>query len=108
LRFLHEAATSTLIRDPIGGQHLDRDVARETGIASAINLSHAPGADQTEYFVAGEPRTRLQGHVCERIIRARCMQPAHEVCRIARIGRAIADDEEARALGAFSRVVASS
>ncbi len=43
--FLDEATTAILVGDPIGGQHLDRDVALEPRIARAIDLAHAPGAD---------------------------------------------------------------
>ena len=47
LRFLDEAAAAALIRHAIGGQHLDRDVAPQPWVARAIDLAHAPGADQS-------------------------------------------------------------
>ena len=81
LRFLDEAATTALIGDAVGGQHFDRDVASQPWVPRAIDLAHAPGADQTENVVGAEPRTRLQGHVRGRIIRARRKAPAPGLCR---------------------------
>ena len=75
LRFLDEAAAAALIRDAIGGQHLDRDVAPQPWVPRAIDLAHAPGTDQTENVVAAEPCTGLQGHERGQIIRARWQGP---------------------------------
>jgi hypothetical protein len=36
-----------LVREPLGGKDLDRDLAAQARIARAIHLAHAPGADST-------------------------------------------------------------
>ena len=50
----------------IGGkarrQGLDRDIAPESGIARAMHLAHAAGADEAEYFVGTEPGADGNGH----------------------------------------------
>ena len=62
LRFLHESAATALVGDAISGQHLDGNLAAEPGIAGAVDLAHAPGANKAEDVVGAEPSTRLQGH----------------------------------------------
>ena len=36
------------------GQHLDRDVAAEAGVAGAVHLAHAAGAERTTDLVGAE------------------------------------------------------
>ena len=56
-------------RQPVGighervGQDLQRDVAIELGVASAIHLPHAAGAQGIDDFVGAEARARGQGQV---------------------------------------------
>ena len=50
LRFLDEPAAAVLVGDAIGGQHLDRHLAAQPRIARAIDLAHAPGANQSRGF----------------------------------------------------------
>jgi hypothetical protein len=38
-----------------GRQNLDRDVARETGIVSAVDLTHAAGAEAGANFIRAQP-----------------------------------------------------
>ena len=51
VRLLHESAAAILVADTIGRQHLDRDLAVEPRIASAIDLAHPSGADEGQDFV---------------------------------------------------------
>ena len=49
-------------RDPIGiachgvGHHFDRDLASKSGIAGAIHLAHAAGAEEADDFVDANAR----------------------------------------------------
>jgi len=62
LRFLLEARHSVRIGREGGRQHLDRDVAPQSGIAGAIYLAHAAGANQTGDLIRSEPRTGRDRH----------------------------------------------
>jgi hypothetical protein len=62
LRLLYESPATALVGDAMRGQHLDGHLAPEPRIAGAIDLAHAPGANQAEDLVGAEPRTWLQGH----------------------------------------------
>ena len=46
----------------LGGQHLDRDVAAEAGVARAVDLAHPAGAEKAEDLVRPETRTHRDGH----------------------------------------------
>jgi len=43
-------------------ENLDRDRTVEAGVAGAVNLAHASGANQRPDLVGPEPRARRQGH----------------------------------------------
>jgi len=46
LRFLFEAAEAIRILRETGGQHFDRDVAAQGGVARAVHFAHSPSAHQ--------------------------------------------------------------
>ena len=43
-------------------QHLEGHLAVQLGIAGAIHLTHAPGADQPEDFIGAKASAGLEGH----------------------------------------------
>ena len=57
-----EARAALRVGGEFSWEDLDGDRAVEAGVASLVNLSHAPGADQAEDFVRAEPRARSQRH----------------------------------------------
>ena len=59
LCFLDEPAATTLVAYAVWGEHFDRDIAVQAQIAGAIHLAHPPSADESEYLVRPERRTRL-------------------------------------------------
>ena len=44
------------------GQHLDRDLAVESGIAGAVDLAHTPGPEEPHDLVGSEPTAGLLCH----------------------------------------------
>ena len=54
--------------DPVGrvgnrlGEDLDRDIAMQAGVGSAVDLAHTPGAEQALDLVPAEARARREGH----------------------------------------------
>ncbi len=56
LRFAAESREAIRIVGDRRQQHLDRDVAIQLGIARAIHLAHAAGAEGGEDFVRAEAR----------------------------------------------------
>jgi hypothetical protein len=58
VRLLLEAPQAISVSGEGRGQHLDRDIASKTGIARAIDLSHAPGPERSDDFVRSEADTR--------------------------------------------------
>jgi hypothetical protein len=63
LRLLHEPAPAILVRQPVGGQHLDCHLAPETGITRPVDLAHAPRAEEREHFVRSERRAGGETHL---------------------------------------------
>ncbi len=55
-------ALPPLGRGHVAGQHLDRDVAAEAPVASAVHLAHSPGADRREDLVDAEASADRQAH----------------------------------------------
>src|SRR4029077_9693265 len=53
-RFLLEAVHALAVRSKRREDNLDRDVARETRIARAIDLAHAAGPEQSQDLVGAE------------------------------------------------------
>jgi hypothetical protein len=53
-RFTLEAPQSIGIGGKRGGQHLDRHVALQPGVARAIHLAHSAGTDQMQDLVRTE------------------------------------------------------
>src|SRR2546422_11257866 len=53
-RFLLEPTQTVGIGGVRGGQHLDRDLAAEPGIAGAIDLPHAAGTEGCQNLVRAE------------------------------------------------------
>ena len=43
-------------------QHLDGDLALQSGIKGAVHLAHAAGPEQVEDLIWAEPCTGAQGH----------------------------------------------
>ena len=70
LRFPFETAEPIGVVGKGGGQYLDRDVAIEPGIARAIDLAHAAGAEGREDFIGTEARAGGQGQAVSWIIGA--------------------------------------
>ena len=62
LRFLDEAAAAIRVRQAVGGEHLDGDLAVQPRVAGAIDLAHAAGAEQVENLVGAEPRAGCEPH----------------------------------------------
>jgi hypothetical protein len=59
VRLLLEAPQAISVSGEGRGQHLDRDIASKTGIARAIDLSHAPPAPRGAMISYGPcPRPR--------------------------------------------------
>ena len=54
LRFPTKSSQPVRIADDSSGQNLQRDIAIELGVAGAIHLAHAAGADETNDFVGTE------------------------------------------------------
>ena len=48
---LFEAAETLGVTGDVLGQDLDRHLAAEAGVASAVDLTHAPGPEQAEDLV---------------------------------------------------------
>ena len=61
-RFLLEALKPAGIGRGIRGKHLDRDVAPESRVATAIDLAHSARAEQGKDFVGTEMDTGCQRH----------------------------------------------
>ena len=55
-------ALPPLGRGHVAGQHLDRDVAAEAAVASAVHLAHSPGTDGREDLVDAEASADRQAH----------------------------------------------
>ena len=74
-RLLHEAGAAGLVRQPLGGQHLDRHLAAEARVAGAVHLAHAARAEGPEDLVRAELRPGSEAHGDQRkfsiIIRSR-------------------------------------
>jgi hypothetical protein len=58
--FLDEAAPAGLVGEPIGGEHLDRNLAAEPGVARAVDLAHPTRAEAREDLVHAETMARAQ------------------------------------------------
>ena len=54
LRFALEPRETIRVADEGVGQHLDRDVAAQLGVARAIDLAHAAGAERRDDFIGPE------------------------------------------------------
>ena len=54
--FLDEAPPAALVRHALGGKDLDRDFPTQARVAGAIDLPHAPRAQQREDLVGPELR----------------------------------------------------
>jgi hypothetical protein len=62
LRFALEPLEPLLVRRELLGQDLDRDLAREPGVARAIDLPHRAGAERAQDLVACERLSGDEGH----------------------------------------------
>ncbi len=62
LRVAAEAREPNRIVGDGGQQQLDRDVAIELGVASAIHLAHATGAESGENLVGADLRSAREAH----------------------------------------------
>ncbi len=62
LGFDLEAAQTLRIGRQARRQRLDRHVAPEPGVARAVHLSHAAGAEEAEHFVGAEPGSGGNAH----------------------------------------------
>ena len=60
--FALEAREGLRVRGEPLGEHLDRDVALQPGVARAIHLAHPAGADRGDHFVGTEPSAGREGH----------------------------------------------
>jgi hypothetical protein len=60
-----EAAQAVRIEGEQLGQHLQRDITIQPGIARAIDLAHAADANGHDDFILTEPAPGRQRHLCE-------------------------------------------
>ncbi len=56
LRFATKPGETLRVRREILGQHFDRDVSSELGVACAVDFTHTAGADGVHVFVGTETR----------------------------------------------------
>jgi hypothetical protein len=61
-RFPLEPAEAVPIAGDVVGQDLDRHVAPEARVTSAVDLTHPPGPDEVEDLVRPQPRSGREGH----------------------------------------------
>jgi hypothetical protein len=61
--FVLEPAPTIRIRQEHGGKNLDRNIASEPWIASAIHLTHPAGADGRNDFIATNTGTCRKAHL---------------------------------------------
>ncbi len=61
-RLLLEASETIRIGGERGGQHLDRDLTSQAGVARSIDLAHAPRAERRQDLVRAELCTVRDGH----------------------------------------------
>jgi hypothetical protein len=50
-----------------GGQHLNGDFPIQLGVAGAVDLAHAPGADRREDFVGTQFYARTKRHMSDEV-----------------------------------------
>ena len=62
LRLGLEAGERVGVVDEVLGQHLDRHVALEAGVARAVHLAHAAGAERRQDLVRAETGPGREGH----------------------------------------------
>ena len=62
-RFALEAGEALGVGRELRGEHLDRDLAAETGIASFVDLAHAPRTQRREDLVGAEAGSGGERHV---------------------------------------------
>ena len=60
--FLLKARPPRRIAGEVRGQDLQRNIASEAGVASAVDLTHAASAQRRENFVRSEMSTRIQAN----------------------------------------------
>ena len=72
MRFTFEAQEAIGIVGKQIRQDFQCDVAVEPGVARAIHLAHAPGADQPEDFIGAKARAGRQGHAGRLDATVRC------------------------------------
>src|SRR5688572_21500199 len=68
-RFLLEAAQPLVVADERGRQHFDRDVAAEAAVDSAVDNTHAAGADSALDLVRADARACRELHPTPRYTR---------------------------------------
>ena len=61
-RFLLNAAQASALPGERLGENLERDIAPQTCIFSAIDFPHPPGAERRDDLVRSKFRTRIQRH----------------------------------------------
>ena len=64
LRFALEASEAFAVAGTRLGQHFDRDIAIALGIPRAVDLSHAPCAEESDDFVGTETTAGGEAHGC--------------------------------------------
>ena len=64
LRLPAEAGEALRLQRECRSNHFQRDVAIELGIARAIHLAHAAGAERGENLIRAEARAGSEGHSC--------------------------------------------
>jgi hypothetical protein len=61
-RLLLEAPEAVLVGSQFRWDNLDRHVTAQARVSGPVNLTHAPGPDQTEHLVGAESNARAQTH----------------------------------------------
>lgn len=60
--FLLKSRPPRGVAGEVRGQDLQRNIASEAGVASAVDLTHAASAQHRENFVRSEMSTRIQAN----------------------------------------------
>ena len=81
LRFAAESRETFGIVGDDAADHFQRDVAAELVIASAIDLAHAPLAEEADHFIRADPAAREKRHGCGTLSRRRYHLSRHSSAR---------------------------
>ena len=105
--FALEALQPLGVAGELGGQDLDRHVARRVGVARAIDFAHSPGPNGSDDFISAETGTWSQWHrtatLCSRIVSLIAPLAQPELSPRLSLWRARTPPEEPTAANALDR-----